>query len=170
VNFTYVEDAIRSLQTFTSFVQRHRPLFEALDNNFKLIFVSNSAQSFQPARDIFLRNLSATQRGQEKQRLARFFWLRRMAEEKRFRELAHKDVVEWQRGLKQYSGPEYESQYQSWKQAGKLAELEPQSLIRDPRQQFETFLVMPNVVRPGSLAASETAQPAAQLTAHQQPT
>jgi hypothetical protein len=170
VNFTYIEDDIRSLQTFASFVHRYRPLFEALGNSFKLIFVSNSAQSFQPVRDIFIRSLSTAQRGQEKQDLARFFWLRRMAEEKRFRELAHKDVVEWQRGLKRYANPEYENQYQGWKQSGKLPESESQLAVPDPGQQFETFLVMPNVVRPGSLAASETAQPAAQLTAHQQPT
>ena len=92
-----------------------------------------------------------------------------MAEEKRFRELAHKDVVEWQRGLKQYSAPEYENQYQSWKQAGILPQLEPQSFVPDPGQLFETFLAVPNVMRPRTLATLETAQSAAQLPAPQPP-
>jgi hypothetical protein len=162
-NFTYIEDDIRSVQTFASFVQRYRPLFEALGNSFRLVFVSNSTQSFQFARDIFVRSLSATQRGQEKQQLARFFWLRKMAEEKRFKELLHKDVVEWQRGLKRYSDSEYESQYQSWKQTGKLPEAEPHLLVHDPRRQFETFLAVPNVVRLGLSAVGEAAQSTVQL-------
>lgn len=37
VNFTYIEDDIRSIQTFASFVERYRPLFEALASRFKLI-------------------------------------------------------------------------------------------------------------------------------------
>src|SRR6266545_5626812 len=126
-----------------------RPLFEALGASFRLVFVSNSTQSFQFARDIFVRSLSATQHGRESRQLARFFWLRKMAEEKRFKELVQKDVVEWQRGLKRYSSPEYQSQYQSWKQTGKLPEEEPQLLVHDPGRQFETFLAVPNVVRLG---------------------
>jgi hypothetical protein len=170
VRFTYIEDDIRSLQTFTSFVHRYRPVFEVLGDGFKFIFVSNSTQSFQFARDIFVRSLSAGQRGREEQQLARFFWLRRMAEEKRFKELAHKDVIDWQRGLKLYSGTEHESQYQSWKQTGKLPESHPQILTGNPGQQFETFLAVPNVVRLGASAVSETAQPTAQLPADQRPT
>jgi hypothetical protein len=169
VTFTYIEDDIRSVQTFASFVHRYRPLFEALGDGFKFIFVSNSTQSFQFARDIFVRSLSATQRGREGQQLARFFWLRRMAEEKRFKELAHKDVVDWQRGLKLYPDTEHESQYQSWKQTGKLPESGPQVLAGNPGQQFETFLALPNVVRLSASAVSETAQPTAQLPADQRP-
>jgi hypothetical protein len=161
--FTYIEDDIRSVQTFASFVQRYRPLFEALGNSFRLVFVSNSTQSFQFARDIFVRSLSATQRGRESQQLARFFWLRKMAEEKRFKELVQKDVVEWQRGLKRYSDPEFQSQYQNWKRTGKLPEEEPQLLVHDPGRQFETFLAVPNVVRLGPSAVGEAAQSPAQL-------
>src|SRR6266852_5049715 len=166
-NFTYIEDDIRSVQTFASFVQRYRPLFEALGNSFRLVFVSNSTQSFQFARDIFVRSLSATQHGRESQQLARFFWLRKMAEEKRFKELVQKDVVEWQRGLKRYSSPEYQSQYHNWKQTGKLPEAEPQLLVHDPGRQFETFLAVPNVVRLGPSAVGEAAQSTAQLPAGQ---
>jgi hypothetical protein len=169
VTFTYIEDDIRSLQTFTSFVQRYRPLFEALGDGFKVIFVSNSTQSFQFAHETFVRSLSATQRGRECQQLARFFRLRRMAEEKRFRELAHKDVIDWQRGLKLYSDAEHESQYRSWKQTGKLLESEAQILAGNPGQQFETFLAVPNVVRLGASAIFETAQPTAQLPADRRP-
>ena len=169
VNFTYIEDDIRSLQTFTSFLQRYHPLFEALAKNFRLIFVSNSTQSFQFARSAFVRNLSTAERGQVRRQFARFFWLRRMAEEKRFKELAHRDVIDWQRGLKRYSDPEHENQYQSWKQTGKLFKSEPESIVADPAQQFETFLAVPNVVRLGSSALSETAQPSAQLPAHEKP-
>jgi hypothetical protein len=169
VNFTYVEDDIRSVQTFASFVQRYRALFEALGKSFRLVFVSNSTQTFQFARSVFVRSLSAAVRGHESQQLARFFWLRRMAEEKRFKELAHRDVIEWQRCLKRYSDPEYESQYQSWKQTGKLLKSERESVVADPGQQFETFLAVANVVRLGSSALSETAQPSAQLPAHQKP-
>jgi hypothetical protein len=169
VNLTYIEDDIRSLPTFTSFLQRYRPLFEALGKGFRLIFVSSSAQNFQFARNTFIRSFSPVERGREGRQLARFFWLRRMAEEKRFKELAHRDVIEWQRGVNRYSGPEYENQYQSWKQTGKLPHSERQFPISDPGQQFQTFLAVPNVVRLGASAASESAQPAAQIPAQQRP-
>ncbi len=167
VNFTYIEDDIRSVQTFASFVQRYRPLFEALGNSFRFVFVSNSTQSFPFVRETFIKSLSATQRGRERQQLARFFWLRKMAEEKRFKELVHKDVIDWQRGLKRYSDPECQSQYQSWKQTGKLPEVEPGQCVVDPGRQFETFLVVPNVVRLGPSAVGEAAQSPAQLPAGQ---
>jgi hypothetical protein len=162
-NFTYIEDEIRSLQTFRSFVQRYRPLFEALRSRFKLIFVSNSTRSFSSARGAFIRELSGTDRQREQRTLARFFWLRKMAEEKRFKELNHKDVVEWQRGLKTYSEAKFETQYQDWRQTGRLTAIANKSAVRNPNDQFETFLVVPNVRRFSPSAVEEPAQPSAQL-------
>lgn len=147
VNFTYIEDELRSVQTFTSFVQRYRPLFEALKDDFRLIFVSNSTRTFPYAKKTFAELLSAAHYGREQQEVARFFWLKRMAEEKRFKELAHKDVVDWQRGLKRYCDPEHESQYELWKKTGKLVEKEPVQSTGDRSQQFETYLVIPHRVQ-----------------------
>ncbi|HWY69449.1 MAG TPA: hypothetical protein VNX88_12335 [Terriglobales bacterium] len=149
-NFTYIEDQLRSLQTFSSFVQRYRPLFEALKDDFRLIFVSNSTQSFMYARKTFAETLSPERHGRERQELARFFWLKRMAEEKRFKELAHKDVIEWQRGLKRYRDPEYNSQYELWKKIGKLVGKESVHSTGDRSQQFETYLVVPHRVQPSA--------------------
>jgi hypothetical protein len=162
-NFTYIEDEIRSLQTFRSFVQRYRPLFEALSNRFRLTFVSNSTRSFSSAREAFIRELSGADRQTQQQTLARFFWLRKMAEEKRFKELNHKDVVEWQRGLKTYSDAKFETQYQDWRQAGKLPAIASKSAVHNPNDQFETFLVVPNIGRFSPPAVEEPAQPSAQL-------
>jgi hypothetical protein len=169
VNFTYIEDDIRSIQTFASFVERYRPLFEVLANRFKLILVSNSAQSFQLARNMFVRSLSPAEREREHQQLARFFWLKKMAGQKRFKELAHKDVIEWQRGVKRYSDSRYETQFQTWQATGKLPETNKQSTLSDPGQQFETFLAVPAVVRLTSSPATETAQLSAQLPAQERP-
>jgi hypothetical protein len=162
-NFTYIEDEIRSLQTFRSFVQRYRPLFETLGERFKLIFVSNSTRSFLSAREVFIRELSGTDRQREQRTLARFFWLRKMAEEKRFKELNHRDVVEWQRGLKTYSEAKFETQYADWRQTGKLPAIVSKSAVHNPNDQFETFLVVPNVGRLSPSAVEEPAQPSAQL-------
>jgi hypothetical protein len=148
VNFTYLEDELRSLQTFGSYLQRYRPLFEALNGKFKLIFASNSTQSFPSAKRVFLDMFSSARHGRERQHLARFFWLRKMAEEKRFKELVHKDVIDWQRGLKQYSGPDYERHYKTWNQTGKLPELEPEKSLGEPAQHFETYLVVSSTLRP----------------------
>jgi len=144
VNFTYIEDETLSLAAFSKFVQRYRPLFCALGGNFKLIFVSSSTRSFRSARGIFIKRLSAIADGGESRRLARFFWVRKMAEEKRFAELASQDLVDWQRGLRHYGDPRHERQYQDWKQTGNLPEPEPQAaVVPDPGPQFETFLSMP---------------------------
>lgn len=164
-NFTYIEDAIRSLQTFASFVQRYQPLFEALGGDFKLIFVSNSTRSFQSAREIFVRAFSGANREREHKQLARFFWLRKMAEGKRFKELSHKDVVDWQRGLKLHSDAKYEDQYQNWKQTGQMPEIERVPANSNAGEQFETFLVVPNLGRLGPSAVEEAAQSTAQLPA-----
>ena len=166
-NFTYIEDEIRSLQTCRSFVQRYRLLFDALEDRFKLTFVSNSTRSFSSAREAFIRELSGTEWQREQRTLARFFWLRKMAEEKRFKELNHKDVIDWQRGLKAYSAAKFETQYQDWRQTGRLPEIANQSAIYNPGDQFETFLVVPNVGRFGPSAVEGPAQPSAQLGTQQ---
>ena len=77
------------------------------------------------------------------------------------------DVIDWQHGLKRYSGVECESQYQSWKQTGKLSETQPQSSVHKPGQQFQTFLAIPNVGRRGPSEVGEAAQSIAQLPAGQ---
>lgn len=86
-----------------------------------------------------------------------------MAEEKRFKELAHREVIEWQRGIKRYSDAKYESQYQDWKQTGKLPEIDCGAEISSPGKHFETFLVVPNLGRPSPSAVEEAAQSSAQL-------
>jgi hypothetical protein len=148
VNFTYLEDELRSLQSFGSYLQKYRPLFEALNNKFRLIFVSNSTQSFPSAKRAFLDMFSSARQSRERQQLARFFWLRKMAEEKRFKELAHKDVIDWQRGLKQYNSPDYESHYRTWSQTGNLPELEQGNKLAEPAQLFGTYLVVSRTLRP----------------------
>lgn len=146
VNFTFIEDETLSLAAFSVFVKRYRPLFSALGGNFRLIFVSSSTRSFHSARRVFIKRLSAIANGGESRRLAKLFWLRKMAEEKRFAELTRQDLIDWQRGLKRYGGPRRESQYQDWKQTGRLGEPEPQAaVLPDPGHYFETFLSMPFV-------------------------
>jgi len=162
-NFTYIEDDIRSLQTFASFIQRYRALFDALSGSFKLIFVSTSTMSFSSAREVFTQALSGTERQREQRHLATFFRLRKMAEEKRFKELTHREVIEWQRGIKRYSEAKYESQYQNWKQTGELPEIDCGAEISSPGVHFETFLVLPNLGRLAPSAVGEAAQSSAQL-------
>ncbi|MBZ5686477.1 MAG: hypothetical protein LAP86_15720 [Acidobacteriia bacterium] len=70
----------------------------------------------------------------------------------------HKDVIDWQRGLRQYSNSSYEGQYQNWKQTGKLPEIERATVASNPSDQFETFLVVPNLGRFGSSADDEGTQ------------
>jgi hypothetical protein len=146
INFTYIEDETLSLAAFSRFVQRYRPLFSALGSNFRLIFVSSSTRSFRSARRIFINRLSAIADGVGSRRLAKFFWVRKMAEDKRFAELANQDLIDWQRGLKRYGNPLHERQYQDWKQSGNLPEPEPQAaVVPDPGRLFETFLSIPFV-------------------------
>ncbi|HZQ70823.1 MAG TPA: hypothetical protein VFA68_20010 [Terriglobales bacterium] len=163
-NFTYIEDDIRSLQTFASFIQRYRALFDALSGSFKLIFVSTSTRSFSSARELFTQGLSGTERQREQRHLATFFRLRKMAEEKRFKELAHREVIEWQRGLKRYSEVKYESQYQNWKQTGEFPEIDCGAEVGSPGVHFETFLVVPNLGRHAPSTVEEAAQSSAQLS------
>ncbi len=165
VNFTYLEDELRSLQSFGSYLERYRPLFEALNSKFKLIFASNSTQSFPSAKRVFLDMFSSERHVRERQQLARFFWLRKMAEEKRFRELVHKDVIEWQRGLKHYAGPDYERHYRTWNQTGKLLELDPGKKWAEPAQLFDTYLVVSRTLRPAPLMSGAPAGLSADLDA-----
>jgi len=143
INFAYIEDETLSLNTFSTFVRRYRPLFCVLGGNFRLIFVSRSTRSFYFAQQIFVKQMSAVNNGAQTRNLARFFWLRKMAEEKRFKELADQDVIDWQRGVKCYGDPHHEGQYQNWKQTGNLPEPElgeDVPVVPDPVGQFETFL------------------------------
>jgi hypothetical protein len=85
-----------------------------------------------------------------------------MAEEKRFKELNHEDVIDWQRGLKRYSAANFEMQYQDWRQTGKLPEVASKLVTHNPGDQFETHLVIPNVGRFNEPAVEGPAQPSAQ--------
>jgi hypothetical protein len=109
---------------------------------------------------------SSTRQARERHQLARFFWLRKMAEEKRFRELAHKDVIDWQRGLKQYSGPDHERHYRTWTQTGKLPELDQGNQLAKPAQLFETYLVVPRTLRPAPSTIGAPAGLSADLAAN----
>jgi hypothetical protein len=146
ISFTYMEDDNISMKAFASFVMRYRPLFCALGGKFRLIFVSRHTRSFHVAKKLFVKTLSVAKSGAKSRHLARFFWLRMMAEEKRFAELARQDLIDWQRGLKRYGDPLYEGQYQEWKQTGKLPLAKPAEngpAVPDPASQFDTFLSLP---------------------------
>ena len=92
-----------------------------------------------------------------------------MAEEKRFKELAHRDVIEWQRGVKRYSAPEYELQYEVWKKADTLPELAIDTAQEIKNPEFETYLVSPYWVRKPTSVVLEAAPSDAPSNAPEQP-
>jgi hypothetical protein len=169
VAFTYIEDEIRSLQTFGSFLQRYRPLLQAGQGRFKLIFASDSALNFPSVERLFRQVFSSAQHQRQTRQLKRFFWLRKMAEEKRFKELTHRDLVEWQRGVKSYAAAEYEAQYEVWKRTGTLPELVASAAPQISQAQFETCLISPNWVRKPMSVVLEAAPSDAPSNAPQQP-
>jgi hypothetical protein len=169
VAFTYIEDEIRSPQTFGSFLQRYRPLLQAGQGRFKLIFASDSALSFPSVERLFRQAFSPVHWQKQMRQLKRFFWLRKMAEQKRFKELAHRDLIEWQQGVKRYSGAEYESQYEVWKKTGILPELAASAAPQIVLPRFETCLISPYWVRKPMSVVLEPAPSDAPLNAPQQP-
>jgi hypothetical protein len=150
-------------------LQRYRPLLQAGQGRFKLIFASDSALSFPSVERLFRQVFSPVQHQRQTQQLKRFFWLRKMAEEKRFKELAHRDVIEWQRGVKRYCGPEYELQYELWKKTGTFPELavDPPPQTKSP--EFESYLISPYWVRKPMPVVLEAAPSDAPSNAPQQP-
>jgi hypothetical protein len=169
VSFTYIEDEIRSLQTFGSFLQRYRALLQAGQERFKLIFASDSALSFPAVERLFRQTFSQALPQRQLSQLKRFFWLRKMAEEKRFKELAHRDVIEWQRGVKRHSAPEFESQYEVWKKTGAIPELKTGPAAQSKIPTFETCLISPWWVRKPVSAVLEAAPSVAPLNAPRHP-
>ena len=147
VAFTYIEDEVRSLQTFGSFLQRYRPLLQAGQGRFKLIFASDSALNFPSVERLFRQVFSPVQHQRQIRQLKRFFWLRKMAEEKRFKELVQRDLIEWQQGVKRYAGAEYESQYEVWKKTGTLPDLAVSTATQIKLPELETCLISPYWVR-----------------------
>lgn len=170
VALTYIEDEVRSLQTFGSFLQRYRPLLQAGQGRFKLIFASDSALNFPSVERLFRQVFSSVQNQRPTQQLKRFFWLRKMAEEKRFKELAHRDVIEWQRGVKRYSAPEYEQQYEVWRKTGTLPELTVETPPQIKIPEFESYLISPYWVRRPASGVLEAAPSDAPLNAPRQQT
>src|SRR5438105_121961 len=53
VAFTYIEDEVRSLQTFGSFLQRYRPLLQERQDRVKLLVASDSTVSFPSVERLF---------------------------------------------------------------------------------------------------------------------
>jgi hypothetical protein len=169
VAFTYIEDEIRSLQTFGSFLQRYRPLLQASQGRFKLIFASDSALNFPSVERLFRQVFSPVPQQKQLRQLSRFFWLRKMAEEKRFKELAHRDLVEWQQGVKRYAAAEYQSQYEIWKKTGTLPESAASPAPRMNLPHFETCLISPCGVRTPTPVVVNAAPSDAPLSAPERP-
>ena len=169
VAFTYIEDQIRSLQTFGSFLQRYCQLLQAGQGRFKLIFASDSALNFPSAQRLFRQAFSPVHPQKQVRQLKRFFWLRKMAEEKRFKELAHRDLVEWQQGVKRYAASEYQSQYEVWKKTGTLPELASSASPQFILPQFETCLISPYWVRKPTSNVLEAAPSDAPVDAPERP-
>jgi hypothetical protein len=169
VVFTYIEDEVRSLQTFGSFLHRYRPLLQTGQGRFKLIFASDSALNLPSVERLFRQAFSPVHEQRQLRKLKRFFWLRKMAEEKRFKELAHRDLVEWQQGVKRYAAVEYESQYEVWKKTGTLPELTPSATPEVNFPQFETCLISPYGVRTSTPVVAKAAPSDAPLDAPECP-
>ena len=169
VAFTYIEDEVRSLQTFGSFLQRYRPLLEAGQGRFKLIFGSDSGVSFSSVERLFRQVFSPVQHQRQIRQLKRFFWLRKMAEEKRFKELVQRDLVEWQQGVKRYAGAEYESQYEVWKKTGALPDLAVSTATQIKLPEVETCLISPYWVQTPMSGVLEAAPSDAPSNAPRQP-
>jgi hypothetical protein len=169
VAFTYIEDEVRSLQTFGSFVQRYRPLLQAGQGRFKLIFASDSALNFPSVERLFRQVFSPVQHQRQIRQLKRFFWLRKMAEEKRFKELVQRDLIEWQQGVKRYAGAEHESQYEVWKKTGALPDLAVSAATQIKLPELETCLISPYWVRTPMSVVLEAAPSDAPSNAPRQP-
>ena len=92
-----------------------------------------------------------------------------MAEEKRFKELAHRDLIEWQRGVKRYAAPEYQSQYEAWKKTGTLPELAGSAVPPINLPKFETCLISSYWVRKPVSDMLEAAPSDAPLSAPEHP-
>ena len=139
VHFTYIEDESGNLAAFTRHLQQYRPLMCALKGEFRLIYVADSSRNFALAEKIFSNQFSQADMKLELSRMERYFWLRKMAEAKRFKELDHRDIFDWQTGLRRYTAPEYETEYQSWKETGRIS----LPVLEEKPGEFEACLVMP---------------------------
>src|SRR5438045_7927100 len=92
-----------------------------------------------------------------------------MAEEKRFKELVQRDLIEWQQGVKRYAGAECESQYAVWKKTGTFPELAASAATQINLPEFETCLISPYGVRMPMSVVLEAAPSDAPSNAPRQP-
>jgi hypothetical protein len=125
--------------------------------------------NFPSVEKLFHQVFSPDQHQRQMRQLKRFFWLRKMAEQKRFEELAHRDLIEWQQGVKRYAAPEYQSQYEMWKKTGTLPELAASAVPETNLPEFETCLISPYWVRTPTSVVVKAAPLDAPSNAPQQP-
>ena len=157
VHFTYIEDASGNLAAFTRHLQQYHSLMCALRGEFRLVYVAYSSRNFALAEKLFFNHFSQGDTRVERSRLERYFWLREMAEARRFKELTHRDIFDWQTGLRRYTAPQHETEYQFWKKTRRISA----PILEEKPGEFEARLVMPQ----GGRISVVSAAPSARLSA-----
>lgn len=144
IGFVYIDDGVTTVQSFRTHLSQYEPLLRALQMPLSIVYVADLPKNFAAAERHFNAAFNHIHSLAEPERLQRYFQVRQLWEERRYKELTNDQLVERSQGEKQLTGPHYEQLYSTWKQTGKL----PESVMarhndnhNQPQFQFRTFLV-----------------------------
>jgi hypothetical protein len=151
VSFCYVDEGVITGSRFGSYLRQYRALFLALAK-FNLIYVSASDRLFQAAdRDFrnFIAGLESTANGataeDQEVRMIEYFVARARYESQQLDSFDRARLIQLRNDRERFSGPEFETLYQTWKTGGEAAILQnskaPQSDQISIQATFSTHLL-----------------------------
>jgi hypothetical protein len=139
--FTYFEDEYERVTSFAAHLNWYKPLVNALDGEYKFIYVADSSNHFNRAEKQFQAVLSSPYQQMCSPALLSYFRLRKLWEEKKFSQLSDKDLADLNRAEKRFSRPEHEKLYQQWTSGDLLQPLSTLATSSTDRGMFETYLL-----------------------------
>ncbi len=141
ISFAYIDQGVISAGTFRTYLDQHKPLFDALQRPKRVLFVATSTTYFRAARAAFAR-VCETLPDTDAQ-LLNYFRLRQLWDERRVAEFTPADYVARAKALKRYAAPQYEELYRAWLAGGGVLLPPPPTALVETTQSvsFETYLL-----------------------------
>jgi hypothetical protein len=111
--FTYFAEEDQRWSSFPAHLNWYKPLLRALNGQYKVIYVGDTANNFSRAERQFQAVLSSPHQAPAPALLS-YFRLRKLWADKKYSQLSDQDLADLNKGEKRFSKPEHEGLYQQW--------------------------------------------------------
>lgn len=141
--FTYFENEYESLTSFPNHLIWYKPLLDALNGQYKVIYVADLMKNFDRAEKQFQAVLCNQNHHIQAAGLLSYFKLRKLWEAKELSHFSDKEIDSLNQGRRKFCRPEHQELYQQWLR-GELpdaSQTKTAQSVHSNDAMFETYLL-----------------------------